>query len=347
MSTKTRSELITFCKEHNIRGYSGKKKDDIIALIKSYREKEQPTRTVSITKPLLKWVGGKTQILDTVLGNFPTKMVNYHEPFVGGGSVLLGLLSYMKQGRIEVSGSIYASDLNYNLINFYKNIQSKPTEVIVEVKRLVEQFSKITGTTVNRKASNILEASTSHESYYYWVRSQFNSLSDDERTTPTASAMLLFMNKTCFRGIYREGPKGFNVPYGNYKNPTILDEDHVKEVSGLMKDVVFTYQDFSASLNNIKKGDFVYLDPPYAPETATSFVGYTSKGFELDKHNELFNMCNELNKQDIKLLMSNADVSLVKKEFPSPAYITQIISCRRAIHSKKPGSVTNEVLIKN
>jgi DNA adenine methylase len=301
----------------------------------------------NIVKPFLKWVGGKTQILEDVLAKFPKEMLNYHEPFLGGGSVLLGLLSYKKAGCIKVSGTIYASDLNSNLIGLYKLIQSNPDGLIAEVKKLVEEFNKAKGSAVNRKASTLEEALTSPESYYFWVRSRFNALSKEERMSIAGSAMLLFMNKTCFRGVYREGPNGFNVPFGNYSNPGILDEDHIRSVSDLIKDVIFTVAPFSESLAKAQSGDFVYLDPPYAPETEKSFVGYTADGFDLEHHKQLFKICAELTTKSVKFLISNADVPLVKESFPSPMYTTTIVECRRAINSKKPESKTNEVLIRN
>jgi DNA adenine methylase len=302
---------------------------------------------MSITKPFLKWVGGKTQILDDVLALFPTAMHNYYEPFLGGGSVLLGLLSYVKAGKLKVTGRMYASDLNSNLIALYKTVQSKPDELIAELRALLDQFGKANGTVVNRKATTLLEAQTSPESYYFWIRSRFNALTKEEKQSPLASAMLLFMNKTCFRGVYREGPNGFNVPFGNYKNPSILDEAHIRAVSELVKDVVFTTRSYADALAPVASGDFVYLDPPYAPESETSFVGYTAEGFNLDNHKALFKLCGDMHSKGVKLLMSNARVPLVTDAFPAPHYTTKVVVCKRSINSKKPDAKTNEVLITN
>lgn len=297
-----------------------------------------------IVKPILKWVGGKTQILDEVLGLFPAEMANYHEPFLGGGSVLLAFLASVEAGHTALYGTAYASDLNPNLIALYKNVQSRPDEFIQETKALIDAYSKCTGTVVHRKPMTISEATTAPESYYYWIRGQFNALKGAERLTPAASAMMLFLNKTCFRGVYRENSGGgFNVPYGNYKGPSIMEEAHIREVSRLIQPVVFTCCGFAAALAAVGDDDFVYLDPPYAPENETSFVSYTAGGFGLDAHKELFLLCANMGAQ---MLMSNADVPLVTKAFPSPAYTTKKISCRRAIHSKEPDSRTTEVLIR-
>lgn len=300
--------------------------------------------TQELTKPFMKWVGGKTQIINEVLNLFPKEINNYHEPFLGGGSVLLAVLSQLQSRKITIKGKIYASDLNSNLIGLYKNIQSNPDALITKVQDIQKIFIAAKGTTINRQAKTVEEALSSPESYYFWIRSKFNKLTKEERQSIRGSAFLLFMNKTCFRGVYREGPNGFNVPFGNYNNPTIIEPDHIKAVSALIKDVIFTCQDFSTSFMAIQPGDFVYADPPYAPENTQSFVSYTSDGFDLAAHTRLFK---EIKEKNVKMLLSNADVKLVKDAFPSPTYKTQIISCRRAIHSKEPSARTNEVLITN
>ena len=300
-----------------------------------HKERKRPcTKPQALIKPFLKWVGGKTQIIEQVLEHFPQEITNYHEPFLGGGSVLLAVLSTKKPG------TVYASDLNINLIGLYKNIQSNLPSFLEELKALTTAFTNCKGTEVNRSPKSLEEA-TSQESYYYWIRNTFNALSKEERLTPKASAMMLFMNKTCFRGVYREGPKGFNVPFGHNKNPAVYDEAHLKQISALIKNVVFTCQGFEESLKKVTPTDFVYLDPPYAPENETSFVSYTADGFSLENHNKLFKLC-----KATKFLMSNADVKLVKDAFPAP-YKTKIISCKRRINSKDPSAVSNEVLISN
>jgi len=300
--------------------------------------------------------------MDDVLAGFPREINNYYEPFLGGGSVLIAFLKNVKDGGKKLNGNVYASDLNADLISFYKNIQSRCDEFIAELRKMCDEFASIQGggggggdEVVNRNPASKEEAMMSQESYYYWTRAKFNELllllsgNAEERKTPLASAMLLFLNKTCFRGVYREGPNGFNVPFGHNKNPGIIDEENIRFVSGLIKDVVFTHCSFKSNpyLCLGKEGDFVYLDPPYAPETEKSFVGYTKDGFDLECHKELFKMCHEMTEKRVRILLSNADVKLVRDAFPLPLYTTRVISCRRAIHSKEPDSRTNEVLIAN
>lgn len=300
-----------------------------------------------IVKPILKWVGGKSQIIEEVLHLFPKEIKNYYEPFLGGGSVLFGLLSLIQEGKIVLRGKIYASDLNPHLIHLYTNVRQSPDQIIEEVRQIMNEYTALTGTTILRKPTSKAEALTSQESYYFWIRIQFNALSNEEKASPKASAMLLFLNKTCFRGLYREGPNGFNVPFGHYKNPSILDEGHIRAVAQLLKDVIFIHASFTEAFSKVQDGDFIYLDPPYAPENETSFVGYTGDGFNLEHHTQLFNLCDGLRAKGVRFLMSNADVPLVRNAFPEPTYTTKTILCRRAIHSKKPDSKTNEVLVMN
>lgn len=299
---------------------------------------------MAIIKPFLKWVGGKTQIIEEIMEMFPKEIKNYHEPFLGGGSVLLAFLSHIKDGKIKLNGTVYASDLNSNLIALYKNVQCHLEELIVEIRRLINEFESCENTEVNRKAETLEQALTSQESYYFWIRRKFNALNEEEKETPIASAMMFFLNKTCFRGLYREGPRGFNVPFGNYKNPTILDEAHLHEVSELIQNVIFTAQHFSDSISKVENEDFIYIDPPYAQETGTSFVSYTSHGFSEHDNETLFEICKGLT---AKFLMSNADVDFVHDSFPETDYSVKIIECRRAINSKNPESKTNELLIMN
>ncbi len=287
-------------------------------------------------KPIIKWVGGKTQILDKVLKTFPREMENYHELFVGGGSVLFGLL---ESKDITVKGKVYAYDKNQKLINMYRQIQTNPNEIHEHLIELFTTYDTQTGTEVNRKPETEEEGLTSKESYYYWVRKTYNNLIP---TTPIHAATLIFLNKTCFRGVYREGPNGFNVPYGHYKTtPVVISLEELLKIQELIKDVVFKWCDFRDAFEQIVNDcDFIYADPPYAPENVKSFVGYTKDGFIMDDHKDLFNL---LNHSKIDFVMSNAKVYLVTNSFED--YKIEDVPARRAINSKDPSSITTEVLV--
>lgn len=301
---------------------------------------ENDIRNLSVTpkvKPFLKWVGGKTQIIDTILARFPTKMKAYHEPFVGGGSVLLAALS----SDIHVSGKIYASDINVNLINLYKTIQESPNEFLNEVSSLFNDYNNCTVTKGNRKPSSYTAAKESKESYYYYIRDRYNT-KQSELSTLQISSMFLFLNKTCFRGLYREGPNGFNVPFGNYYRPFEIDTYNILAVSSLIQNVVFKAQGYQDSLENTEDGDFVYLDPPYVPAGNKSFTKYTSDDFSQDQHTQLFK---SIKNHKILFLMSNSDTPLVNDTFKD--FSIDTIPCKRRINSKNPASIINEVLVYN
>ena len=346
-----KEELKEECKKRGLKGYSTKNKDDLVNLLVTTTTAPTtptPSSPSPLLKPAMKWVGGKSQILDAVLDTFPPSMNNYYEPFVGGGSVLLGLLSHIQSGKITVKGTVYASDLNANLIHLYQNIQSRVEALIAELEKLAASYTPLPRASEppNRAPASLTEAQANQESFYYWMRAQFNKLTAAERAEPRASALLLFLNKTCFRGVYREGPHGFNVPFDKtYKNPAIYDAAHLRALSAAFAHVVFMVAPFQTALAPVAAGDFVYLDPPYAPESETSFVSYTADGFTKEAHEALFKHAKELVAAGASFTMSNANVKMVRDAFPPTEFNTTVIDARRAINSKNPESMTKEVLV--
>jgi DNA adenine methylase len=301
---------------------------------------------LSIPKPILKWVGGKSQILDKLIPFFPSEMDNYHEPFLGGGSVLFTLLSLIQHGYIKVHHNIYVYEINRPLIAVYQNIQHHHEELYACLQKYIAEYNDCDpkSTEVNRSPATLKEAKSSRESYYYWIRTMYNQLPPQEKTSVLGSSLFIFLNKTCFRGLFRMGPNGFNVPYGNYVNPQIIDHEHLVVVHNLIKNVQFMCQDFTVSLSSVGERDFVYLDPPYAPENSKSFVKYTDGGFTLADHQDLFT---RLNRMKSHFLLSNADVELVHEHFNPMRFNIEHLVCKRAINSKNPSAKTNELLIRN
>jgi DNA adenine methylase len=210
-------------------------------------------------------------------------------------------------------------------------------------------YTSITSLKGNKKPMTIDDSLTSRESYFFWIRKQYNQLTSEEKKSVIGSAMLLFLNKTCFKGIFRVGPNGFNVPFGNNNNPEIANINHILEVSELIKNVVFTSCPFETSFENITDGDFTYLDPPYVSKDATtkSFVAYTKLGFEYQQHLDLFKICNDLKHKNIKMMMSNSSTELVTDNFTPELYTIDKIVCKRLINSSNPNDTAKEVIIRN
>lgn len=272
-----------------------------------------------ILAPILKWVGGKRQLLDEISPLIPKKITTYVEPFVGGGAVLFNL-----QPQKAV-----INDLNEELMNVYKVVKNTPED--------------------------LLEALESHdqnncEDYYYEVRALdrtdgYQSMSDIEK-----AARIIYLNKTCFNGLYRVNQAGqFNAPYGKYKRPNIINKPAILAMSNYFNknNIKIMQGDYKKALKNLRKGSFVYFDPPYMPvSSSSSFTGYTERGFGQKDQIELKKICDKLNDQGIKFLLSNSDHSLIRDLYKN--YDITTVQAKRAINSKghKRGEI-NELLVKN
>jgi DNA adenine methylase len=307
---------------------------------------------MDIQKPILKWVGGKSQLLSNILENIPQQINNYHEPFIGGMSVLLGILNYKNNGKINITGNIYAYDLNKELIYLYKNIQNYHIELFEATKLLINTYKSIKILKLDSdkkiKTMKTLDDSLkSKERYYYWIRNKYNTLSDNDKINLLGSSMFIFLNKTCFRGLYRVGPNGFNVPFGSYVSPNILDDYHLNIIHNLIKDVEFIHMDFKKSLLKINCGDFVYLDPPYIKENETSFVSYNKEGFGKDDNIKLFELIDNLSIENKKMMMSNSNSDKLYEIFDNEKYKIIKVNASRRINSKNPESKTTELIIIN
>ena len=276
-----------------------------------------------MTKPILKWVGGKTQLVDTLVPLFPRVIQKYYEPFVGGGSVLLAVLA---NREITVRGKIYATDANAPLIGLYKNIQTNHVALFDQLQTMIAEYND-------------------SPEYYYAVREKYNAMTVDDKCSVAGSALFLFLNKTCFRGMFRINRSGgFNVPFGNYKRPEIINRAHLEEVHTLIQPVIFECCDFETTMKKMAGGDFAYLDPPYVPENNTSFVGYTSDGFDGKTHIRLFNVCKSC---PGAFIMSNSDTAVIREQFTDDKYHIQTAECRRRINSRRPDATANETILAN
>ena len=245
-------------------------------------------------KPFIKWVGGKGQLLPEINKLYPIELgknINkYAEIFLGGGAVLFDILSKYKLDEV------YISDKNLELINTYKSIRDNVDILIKSLKEMEEQYIPLDNE--NRK------------DYYYKKREEYNSLKINSEVNNIEKAVLfIFLNKTCFNGLYRVNKKGeFNVPMGAYKKPKICDEENLKNVSLTLRNVKIVYADYRKSEKFIDGKTFVYIDPPYRPLNITSsFTSYTENDFNDKEQIELAEYINVLNKKGAKIVISNSD----------------------------------------
>ena len=272
-----------------------------------------------LLSPLLKWVGGKRQLLSDIIPMIDNKCSTYVEPFIGGGAVLFSMQP--KKAIIN--------DYNHELINVYKVVRDNLDELL--------------------ELLYIHQANNSSE-YYYEVRAwdrgdHLNKMSNIEK-----AARIIYLNKTCYNGLYRVNSAGqFNSPYGRYKNPNIVNEAVLKAVSNYFKnnDIDIRNGDYRDTLINLDKRSFVYLDPPYMPiSSSSSFTGYTEGGFGYNRQVELKEECDKLTQQGIRFVQSNSDCDEIRELYKE--YKIKTVKAKRSINSvaKKRGEI-NEVLIYN
>ncbi|MCD7919283.1 MAG: DNA adenine methylase [Clostridiales bacterium] len=270
-----------------------------------------------LVTPIVKWVGGKRQLLSEIMPLIPSNFTTYVEPFLGGGAVLF---------KLQPDSAII-SDSNEELINVYKAVKDDPEGLIL----LLEEHEK-----------------NNSEPYFYNIRgldrnSDYSSFSSIQR-----AARIIYLNKTCYNGLYRVNSAGqFNSPYGRYKNPNIVNALGIRAMSKYFNSnsVAIRACDYKESLRNLDEDAFVYLDPPYMPiSSSASFTGYTEGGFGYDRQVELKNECDKLRNSGIRFLLSNSDCEVIRNLYKD--YTISTVHAKRSVNSNasKRGEV-NEVLI--
>lgn len=284
---------------------------------------KQEYQLISVApKPFVKWAGGKRQLLPVITTHIPKIFERYFEPFVGGGAVFFSLVSTERKAKW------FLSDLNSDLVLSYVTIRDSVKDLISSLESHAHNYSK------------------NQSVYYYKVRD------DNPKDAIDKVSRLIFLNKTCFNGLYRVNSKGkFNVPVGRYVNPNIVNRENLLQVSKVLqsKDISIKCQDFEAALKGATKGDFVYLDPPYQPVTSTaSFTSYTENDFEFSDQERLYAKFKSLDKKGVHVLLSNSKSDEIIELFQEFSDGIIEINANRFINSvseKRTGHT--ELLIKN
>ena len=284
--------------------------------------KQQYDQILVIPKPFVKWAGGKRQLIPILHRNLPESFGTYYEPFLGGGALLFHILTNKNGQKCSIS------DLNSDLVLTYTTIRDRIDALITSLKNHEKNYQK------------------DSESYYYSIRE------NNPRGAIEKTSRLLFLNRTCFNGLYRVNSKGkFNVPLGKYSNPNIVNEENLRAVNHILQSsrISIKCRDFEAVLRDAKKGDLIYFDPPYQPVSSTAnFTSYTNKDFTYDDLTRLAELCLKLDSRGCKVLLSNSDSKEVADIFAKNSWKITRIEANRSINSnskKRTGHF--ELLIKN
>lgn len=292
-------------------------------------------------RPFVKWAGGKGSLIPQLNNFYPYELKNgiierYIEPFVGGGAVLIDILQ-----KYDVQEA-YAFDINIDLINSYNVIKNNVEDLITNLKQMETEYLQL--------------EQEERKNYFYNKRDEYNNyrLEGIEQNIQRA-AQFIYLNRTCFNGLYRVNKAGkFNVPMGNYKNPTICDEENLRNLSELIQNVQFQYGDYRRSMEYVTENTFVYFDPPYRPLNVTSgFTSYTKEDFNDDNQRELAEFYRELNEQNAKLMLSNSNPKNTNKEdtFFDNIYqgfnIDEIYASRMINANSKGRGKISEILVTN
>jgi DNA adenine methylase len=270
-----------------------------------------------IPRPFLKWAGGKTQLLNELTQYMPADFGNYHEPFIGSGALFFHVF---RKGKIR---NAFITDINQELIDTYLAIRDCVEEVI-----------------------NCLWQFPHNRDFYYQLRDQ----DPLEMDLPLRAARMIYLNKTGYNGLYRVNRDGrFNVPFGRYKSPNYRDEENLRAVSSALQGINIQCGLFEMVLDQAKEGDFVYFDPPYAPLSQTAnFTSYHANGFSSSDQNRLRDVCEELTRQNVNVMVSNSDTELIRSAYSSGCFVIHAVRAIRAINSNgaRRGRIT-ELIVTN
>lgn len=276
---------------------------------------------VANAKPFVKWAGGKGRLLPQLEPLFPVQFNSYFEPFVGGGAVFFSL---------SPTGKAQINDINSDLINAYLHLKNNLEAVIKALRGIEKEYKSLT--------------EEERQVYYYERRKEFNT----EHLSLRKTVLLIFLNRTCFNGLYRENSRGeFNVPFGKHKNPNICNEQNLSAISRALKTTTITSTSYRDAVMAAKKGDFVYLDPPYHPLTTTSsFTSYHEDGFSAKDQEELRDLFVELDKRGCYVMLSNSTAPLITELYKD--FRQEKVLASRAINAKSAGrGKINELVVLN